>query len=164
MIEEFQGKYRFLSNFYPCKIFQEIKIPEEQVTYHFNWESAEHYYQSLKTNDIEEKTNIFLLSTPGKAKRYGSNLTLIPDWENRKLGIMKIVVTEKFKQTKDLRDLLLDTTGNVLIEGNYWHDNYWGICYCNRCVDLHNRFLLDCHNFLGKILMDIRHQYLMEII
>ena len=43
VINEFQGKYRFLSNFYPCDIVYEgIQYP-----------STEHAYQAAKTLDTE---------------------------------------------------------------------------------------------------------------
>ena len=38
----------------------------------------------------------------------------------------------------------------MLIEGNYWHDNYWGNCLCPKCKEIEGQ------NQLGKILMKVR--------
>lgn len=37
-----------------------------------------------------------------------------------------------------------------IVEGNYWHDNYWGNCTCDKCKNIEGQ------NKLGKILMKIR--------
>jgi len=52
---EEDAQYRFLSNFYPCVISDPQGYKENKETTYFNWPSAEHYYQSLKTTDIAEK-------------------------------------------------------------------------------------------------------------
>ena len=45
----------------------------------------------------------------------------------------------------------LDMTGlEEIVEGNYWHDNYWGNCTCDKCKNIEGQ------NKLGKILMKIR--------
>jgi hypothetical protein len=44
--------------------------------------------------------------------------------------------------------MLLSTGDMELTESNWWHDNFWGVCTCNKCKDGENN--------LGKILMDIR--------
>ena len=54
-------------------------------------------------------------------------------------------VHQKF-QNENLRKLLLATGDAELIEGNYWHDYYWGIC--NGVGQ----------NWLGKILMEEREK------
>lgn len=167
MISSFTDKYAFLSNFYPCiineerKYFEKKEIPELNITdvgydiiHHFNWPSAEHYYQSLKTINLEEKIKVFLCKTPGQAKRMGNKLTLISNWEKIKVPNMEFVVTEKFRQNKDLLELLLNTYPERLLEGNYWHDNFWGKCLCKKCSDIITK------NHLGIILMSIRNQYM----
>lgn len=51
---------------------------------------------------------------------------------------------------KILKKKLLETGDAELIEGNYWHDNTWGQCYCPRCKNKIGE------NHLGKLLMKIR--------
>jgi predicted NAD-dependent protein-ADP-ribosyltransferase YbiA (DUF1768 family) len=59
-------------------------------------------------------------------------------------------VREKFKQ-EDLKQMLLDTGDQELIEGNFWHDNFFGVCSCGACLG-------KGQNNLGKILMKIREE------
>ena len=52
----------------------------------------------------------------------------------------------KFTQHEDLKKKLLETGDAELIEGNYWHGCYWGVCEEQG------------ENRLGKILMRIREE------
>ena len=85
---------------------------------------------------------------PAEAKSRGRQITLRPDWEEVKLGIMEEIVRVKFTQNHALRQQLLDTGDRELREGNNWHDTFWG-------VDLRTG---KGENHLGKILMKIRSE------
>ncbi len=136
MIKEFQGKYRFLSNFYPVKIrYAGIEYP-----------SVEHAYQAAKTFDHKKRLEIANLKTPGIAKRTGQTVILRHDWEEIKLDMMYDLVKMKFENNILLQKLLLDTNNEDLQEGNWWGDEYWGV----------NLRTGEGENQLGKILMDIR--------
>ena len=63
----------------------------------------------------------------------------------------------KFSQNKDLQKKLLDTKDMELEETNWWHDNCWGNCVCDKCKDIIGE------NKLGKILMRIREELRKEI-
>ena len=65
---------------------------------------------------------------------------------------MEEFVSRKF-QIPELRDKLLATGDANLVEGNTWHDNYWGICTCSKCI---NSPVVDGKNKLGTILMKVR--------
>ena len=65
---------------------------------------------------------------------------------------MRKLVKIKFTSNSDLKNMLLETEEKELVEGNIWHDNTWGNCYCNRCKNVKGK------NLLGKILMDIRDE------
>ena len=130
IINSFKNEHRFLSNF----------IGE-----------VEHEYQASKTLDKNEQEMIRLASTPGKAKRLGNKITLRSDWEIIKFDIMFKCVNLKFKRNKDLKQKLLDTKDALLIEGNYWHDNIWGDCFCSKCKNIKGQ------NWLGRILMRVRN-------
>jgi predicted NAD-dependent protein-ADP-ribosyltransferase YbiA (DUF1768 family) len=56
----------------------------------------------------------------------------------------------KFAHHPDLRQKLITTKGKTLIEGNFWHDNTWGDCYCENCKDTKGK------NLLGRSLMALR--------
>ena len=144
MIESFSGRYNFLSNFYPAK------IEHQGITY----PTVEHYYVSMKVkNDqqidgkyitmIDCRELIAKMPQASKVKQFGKIIKVRRDWDDVKLDVMLWGVREKFKHT-DLKDLLLSTGDQELVEGNTWNDTYWGICRG------------EGQNNLGKILMKVR--------
>ena len=68
---------------------------------------------------------------------------------------MKFGLTEKFR-IPELREKLLATGNEELIEGNFWCDNTWGNCLCAECQDIPGR------NMLGMLLMKVREEILYE--
>jgi ribA/ribD-fused uncharacterized protein len=76
-----------------------------------------------------------------------------PDWEDVKVEVMRSVLTAKFLQNPDLCQRLKATTPRRLIEGNTWHDNFWGICQCD-----FGCFAVLGQNRLGHLLMELRSQ------
>lgn len=107
--------------------------------------SVEHAYQAAKTTVPQERAKIARLATPGEAKRAGRRVTLRPDWDAIKLDVMRGLLLQKFTYP-DLGRALLETKPAELIEGNSWHDTFWG-------VDLTTG---RGENHLGKLLMEIR--------
>jgi ribA/ribD-fused uncharacterized protein len=117
MIDSFKGQYRFLSNFYPSEItINEITYP-----------TVEHYFQAMKTENIEIRKEIAKATTPGIAKRMGRKLLLRKDWENIKIGTMLQGLLAKFKDP-NLNKRLLATFPETLIKRNTRGDKYWGVC------------------------------------
>lgn len=141
MILEFEGKYDFLSNFYPSPIFY------DGITYPTN----EHFFQAMKTLDQEERKKIAAADTPGKAKRMGRSIELRPDWEKIKVEVMRLGLILKF-QNPDLKEKLLATGDEELIEGNWWCDQFWGSCNCSKHIRTPGR------NVLGMLLMELRKE------
>src|SRR5207249_3077045 len=133
-IPEFQGEFRFLSNFFPAEVVY------EGITY----PTVEHAYQSAKTLDMNERKRIAALKTPAEAKTEGRKLKLRDDWETAKFVVMEDCVRYKFTHHDDLRAKLLATGDAVLEEGNTWGDRIWGV------------YQGQGDNRLGKILMKIR--------
>ena len=115
-ITRFHGKFLFLSNFYPADIWLDG----------FKYKTVEHAYQAAKTTDESERKKIRSLETPGQAKRAGKRVRLRPDWELVKMDVMLDLLRQKFKEP-ELREKLHATAPRELIEGNYWHDEFWGI-------------------------------------
>lgn len=133
MIGTFKGPYRWLSNFHLCTIVYEgIEYP-----------STEHAFQAAKSTNSAVRRWICESPTPSVAKARGKELDLRPDWEEIKIDVMREITRIKF-QHADLRERLLMTGQQELVEGNTWGDNFWGVC---RGVG---------HNHLGKILMEVR--------
>ena len=126
----FRGKYFFLSNFY---------------TDSFGI-CVEKYYQASKTDDSVLRQKIFDAATPQKAKDLARGL---PRKEDAKEIMGKL---ERFKfLSMPERRMLLETGGAELVEGNVWHDTFWGVCNCPQHKG-------EGENWLGKILMEVREE------
>ena len=140
MIDGFIGEYAFLSSFWPVQIeYFGLVFP-----------SVENAFQATKTHDVEQKQR-FLTVKAGKAKRMGRELVLRYDWEGVKVGVMRNLVHRKF-QDVELGKLLLSTGEHELVEGNTWHDNFFGNCHCHDCKNINGQ------NWLGRILMEERDE------
>lgn len=143
-IKSFKGDYSFLSNFYYCNVEYKGKT----------WPSLEHLYQAYKTTSKRERRIVWNASSPGEAKKLGNSYKLRENWDKKyKEKYMLKFVRLKFKQNKVIRKKLLKTKKAILIEGNTWHDNYWGDCKCKKCKDIKGQ------NNLGKILMKVREEF-----
>ena len=139
MINCFDGKWAFLSNFYWNEIEHEgIKYP-----------TNEHFFQAMNTLDMDERCQIANSLTPGQAKRMGRKVSLRPDWEDVKEDIMLEGLCIKFAD-EQLADWLVATGDAELVEGTTWHDNEWGDCSCPKCRNIVGK------NKLGKLLMKVR--------
>jgi ribA/ribD-fused uncharacterized protein len=132
MIREFQGEYRWLSNFTPCK------VELDDVVY----DSTEHAYQAAKTVIPKEREG-FIGITAGQAKRLGRKITMRENWELVKLDIMEDLTRQKYS-VEPLRSKLLATGACEIQEGNTWGDTFWGICNGRG------------ENHLGKLIMKVR--------
>jgi len=137
IIKEFQGEYRWLSNFWPARVtFDGIQFT-----------SVETAYVAAKTKDREERKRISKMS-PGDAKRYGKTIEPV-GWAGRKFEVMLELLRLKFSlQNPVLRNKLIATKNTLLEEGNRWNDVVWG-------VSLHNGVGA---NHLGRLLMQVRSE------
>jgi len=141
-ISDFQGEYHFLSNFAPAPVMLDgVEFP-----------TVEHAYQAAKTLEPSEREKIRGASTPDLARKMGRKLAKRPDWPEVKVEIMRDLVWQKFKNHPNLSKLLLASGDVELVEGNTWHDNFWGDCLCPRCSASPGQ------NWLGRILMEVRQR------
>lgn len=141
MIDCFDGRFAFLSNFASSEVvFEGVVFP-----------TIEHAFQAAKTLDIGKRREIATLATPGLAKREGRRVRLRSDWEQVKDQVMLDLLRQKF-HTTPLKELLDKTNSEILIEGNFWHDNYWGDCRCANCRAIPGK------NTLGRLLMTVREE------
>ena len=138
-ISGFSGDYRFLSNFFPCRIVYNGYI-------YSNLEAA---FQSEKCADPRDCEQFGTLSA-SEAKRMGRSVELRQNWEQCKVSVMRDLLRVKFMENPNLQTQLLDTGDARLIEGNRWHDNFWGDCTCDRCAGKPGK------NVLGQLLMELR--------
>lgn len=140
-IMSFDGEYAFLSNFADSPIFY------DGIVYPTN----EHFFQAMKTLDEDERLKIAKAPTPGVAKRLGRKVQLRSDWEKVKVDVMRFGLQLKFTN-RELAQKLINTGDARLIEGNSWHDNTWGICFCEKCQNTSGQ------NLLGELLMELRER------
>lgn len=137
-ISRFKGDVFFLSNFYRAEVrMAGLTFP-----------TSEHAFQALKTDDLDQRAWVAAAPTPSIAKKRGRQITLVSDWEQVKVQVMAEVLREKFRDPK-LTDRLIATHPKQLVEGNDWHDQFWGNCWCEHCD-------APGQNMLGKLLMALR--------
>ena len=163
-VDSFRYKYACFSNF-----------SSHRVTYRgINYENSEAAFQAQKFED-ENVKQLFKSLDPSKAKALGRSKviflntegeyyknklpsgigqrsneftkhTMKSDWDKIRVEEMYQIVKNKFEQNQDIKELLLSTGERELIEGNTWGDKFWGK------VDRKGL------NFLGRILMQVRHE------
>ena len=139
VIDSFKGDYAFLSNF--------CRHPFTSID-GLDYESSEAAYQAMKCESVYDRVEFQDVSA-AEAKKLGRKVTLRSDWDNIKYDVMFRIVRRKF-MNRHLAELLMQTYPAELVEGNYWHDTYWGVC--NGVGE----------NHLGKILMLVRAELLLK--
>jgi hypothetical protein len=110
------------------------------------WPTSEHYFQAQKFVGTPHADQIRQVKTPKDAARMGRERSrpLRPDWAQVKDDIMRKAVLRKFETHADIREELL-STGDELIVENAPGDYYWG---CG--ADGSGK------NMLGQILVEVR--------
>jgi len=134
-IKSFSKEFDWLSNFY--------SVPIELDGMWFD--SVEAAFQAAKTLDKESRAIIQRAPTAGKAKRLGRSVVMRPDWNEIRLSVMESLLRQKFHAGGWLALKLVETGDAMLIEGNQWHDDFWGVCSSQG------------KNHLGLLLMKIRN-------
>jgi len=146
-ITRFFGNEFFLSNFYLVDIEYKGDI----------YPTLEHAYQAAKTHSKKERAKIRNLKYGGEAKKYGRALKerglQREDWEEVNIKIMRSLLRKKFAKDHVAKLWIrLKNTGDAkLIEGNFWHDRFWGMMKDPDGI-------LRGKNMLGKLLMEIRSE------
>ncbi|HEY9851339.1 MAG TPA: NADAR domain-containing protein [Leptolyngbyaceae cyanobacterium] len=110
------------------------------------WPTSEHYFQAQKFTGTPHAEQIRLVKKPKDAAKMGRDRSrpLRPDWEQVKDEVMKKAVLRKFETHTDIREILLSTSDELIVE-NSPIDYYWG---CG--ADGSGK------NMLGQILMEVR--------
>jgi len=110
------------------------------------WPTTEHYFQAQKFPETEHCDQIRQAKTPKDAANMGRDRSrpLRQDWEQVKDDIMRKAVLRKFETHADIREILLATGDEEIVE-NAPGDYYWG---CGK--DGSGK------NMLGQILREVR--------
>ncbi|MCC7246955.1 MAG: NADAR family protein [Saprospiraceae bacterium] len=138
MIEHFRDEHRWLSNFYPCIIlFRGKRYP-----------SVEYAYMSAKSDDKSWKRMCADTRVKqGEIKKKSRHLTLVANWDDIKVDVMRTCLELKFAQ-EPFKTWLLETGEIHLQEGNTWGDTFWGV----------DETTGEGQNMLGQLIMEIRQQ------
>jgi len=106
-----------LSNFAPYPIYLRDQ----------RWPTSEHFFQAQKFEDAASQEEIRRARTPMRAAELGRDRRrkLRRDWESVKGAIMREAVEAKFRQHRELAELLLSTGSARLVEHTA-NDAYWG--------------------------------------
>lgn len=110
------------------------------------WPTTEHYFQAQKFGDADYRERIRTTKSPMIAARLerSRRVPIRADWEAIKLDIMRRATTAKFSAHGELLDMLLETGEEQIVEKTT-RDEYWGCGTSGRG-----------HNWLGRILMEVR--------
>lgn len=115
-INNFTGKYEFLSNFYNHPL----------VLDGVEYSNAEAAFQAQSAADKGSKRKFARLSGI-KAKAYGRRIVQRDDWdEQTQIDAMREVLIAKFKD-EELAKKLCNTGNEELINMNQFRDEYWGV-------------------------------------
>lgn len=125
----FRGDFAFLSNMHEAPIRTKIGT----------FRCSESVYQAAKS----DRYMLFKGLDGYAAKRLARTLPIRPDWDVKRVNVMRKVLWWKFDQHPDLLERLRAVEGEI-VEDNTWGDVFWG--RCNGVGE----------NMLGKLLMEIR--------
>lgn len=116
---EGENEWGALSNFYQGS-------PIHYGPYAFA--TGEHFFQAMKAPNKRGLMRVVACATPGEAKAQGKHmLDLRPDWERVKYDVMALVLAKKFELGRDEAAVLLATGDALIVEGNTWGDQVWGV-------------------------------------
>ena len=145
----------FLSNFYPCKIYNDLG---------YEFRSSEQYFMWLKAvffNDDKTANEILEASTPKKAKALGRKVRDFDEskWEKYRESAMFTAVYEKFNQNKNIQDYLLSPVfdGMEFVEGSPI-DHIWGVGISWDDPDIADKKNWKGLNLLGKTINKVREK------
>lgn len=144
VISAFRGQYSFLSNFYRHPIVLDGRV----------YPSTEHYYQASKAAFTHAHEAIRNAPTPAEAKHLAWEQAARAGFDDDKELIMETALRAKFEAGTPMARRLIETGDAELIEGNTWHDNFWGDCSCGK----RQKCAKPGRNMLGQLLMKIRKE------
>lgn len=137
-IPYYETSYFVFSNFSPhVVLYKNVLYP-----------TVEHAFHAAKFDDEQIKNEIKNAGSPLKAFELGKKYKpqRRSNWDEIKVSVLHEIITEKVKQHEEVKEALLATGTEEIIEDNP-HDDFWG-----------NGKDGDGQNQTGKILMRIRHE------
>lgn len=130
-----------------------LKNPIKEVKYDGFWKEvvleywcSEWYYMAQRTNDLEYKKMIALLSVWERLATKARELFNLEQDEWKRIEYMRKAIKEKFDNNPELKEELLATGDREIIEYTYWWDTRFWI----------DQDTLKGRNILWKLLMEYR--------
>jgi N-glycosidase YbiA len=112
-----------------------------------HWPTSEHYYQSLKMTNPQDRETVRAAAKPFLAAKLGRTRPMRADWNDVRDDAMRQALRAKFDGNADIRQILISTHGATIVEHTA-NDAYWG-----DGGDGSGR------NRLGQLLMELRGVY-----
>ena len=139
--------------------FWMVDFTVDGITY----KSAEHWMMAGKARvfgDDEMLQEIIASQTPLEAKKLGRAVrNFDPEiWNAHRIDIVITGNQHKFSQNPDLKDFLLNTKGQVLVEASP-RDRIWGIGMGAKNENAQNPTKWRGQNLLGFALMKVRDEF-----
>ena len=75
------------------------------------------------------------------------------DWEDRSISVMWTLLRSKFLHNPHVSRQFGALLHCTFVEGNYWCDNFWGVCHCSKCVQ---------KGAIGKNILGLMIQYIVS--
>ena len=141
MIGPFEDNYHILSNAHLA--------PQGILLDGISYPTVIHAWYAAKNEDISYRQSLLSMS-PTQARRAGEKAIARDGWDDMKYGVLVDLTRQKFVKYDEFRYLLLSTGDEELVDINYRHDNYFGQCECDECLEINH------NNYLGVVLMQIR--------
>ena len=143
----------FLSNFHPATFTLE----------NTQYSSVEQYYMSQKAEkfgDTDTRNNIMASNDPGEINYLARQISNFSQrvWNEVAVKVMAEGVLAKFTQNEKLKQLLLDTGSNTLVEASA-RDKYWGAGIHINDDKIFDKKNWSGANHLGTILMECRSSF-----
>lgn len=142
MIGPFIGEFRFLSNSW-------VEPARGGLT-------NEHFYQSERTLDPEERAFIMRAESPREAVERGEKVSVREDWPEVRVSVMMTNLRNKFYLDPTLRKRLVGTGRATLLHINDQEDTFWGVEKKSRGGGAEYMY---GENMLGVLLMHIRSEF-----
>ncbi len=154
-MERITDKYVFFwgsefSNWYPSEFeYKDNRFSNSEQA--FMWEKANHFSDNIIAESILQTPN------PGLNKALGRQVANFDakEWTRVSYQIMVDVCFNKFRQDKELKELLLSTGNKIIVEASP-EDRIWGIGMHWRNEDCLDETKWMGQNLLGKALMEVR--------
>ena len=148
----------FLSNMYPVNV--KFKVQGDIIEFISN-EQCFQYTKCVQVGEIQKANNIIGLKNPYHIKKIGDSVKMNKDntWFKIERAILKQINRAKFSQNKNLLIDLLRTKEHDLIEATLCKK--WGGAAILK-DDVYVNRTFTGSNLFGKILMELRHEFLIE--